>query len=58
MKRSVALLGAHMAGTDSATRAAAADAIGFDATGSEDYAILMAIEVTLAEVRRALAADR
>lgn len=56
-RRAVALLGAHLAGTTAEERAAAADEIGFDATGSEDYAILMAIQVTLAEVRKARATE-
>lgn len=57
-KRAVALLEAHLSGTTTEERAAAADLIGFDPIHTEDYAILMTMQVVLAAVRSANEASR
>lgn len=51
--RALDLLNAHLDGTTTEARAANADLIGFDAVHTEDYAILMTIQVVLDAVRKA-----
>jgi hypothetical protein len=52
-ERALGLLEAHLSGTTTEERAAAADLIGFDPIHTEDYAVLMTMQVVLAAVRGA-----